>query len=102
MIRLASTDAAKKYRSELGIISDILDTIAASGRQGINVSAIARAANVSYNTINQKCQKLVDAGFVDSQKSKNKTIYFITPSGIEFLERLRGFTEAIRAMDIRC
>lgn len=100
---MANTDDARpKYRSELGIIADILDAISSSGRQGINVSAVSRIANVSYNTINQKCQKLASVGFVESQKNSNKTIYFITPSGFEFLQRLRGFTETIRSMNIRC
>ncbi len=103
-MRLAGTNITipkPKYRSEIGIIVDMLDVIASSGRQGINVSAISRIANVSYNAINQKCQKLVAAGFIELQKTRKKSIYFITPPGIEFFERLRKFTDTMKAMNIR-
>lgn len=90
-----------KYRSEIGIIVDMLGVIASSGRHGINVSAISRMANVSYNAINLKCQKLVAAGFVELYKTKNKTMYSITPSGIEFFEKLQKFTDTMREMNIR-
>ncbi len=95
-------DARPKYRSELGIIADILDAIASSGRQGINVSAVSRIANVSYNTINQKCQKLASVGFVESQRIVTRQYTLSHHQASSFLERLRGFTETIRSMNIRC
>lgn len=103
-MRLAGTNITipkPKYRSEIGIIVDMLDVIASSGRNGINVSAISRMANVSYNAINQKCQKLIAAGFVELQKTKKQSTYFITPSGIEFFEHLRKFTDTMKVMNIR-
>lgn len=84
------------------MIVDMLGVIASSGRGGVNVSAISRMANVSYNTINPKCQKLVSAGFIELQKTKKKSTYFITPSGIEFFEGLHKFTDTMRKMNIRC
>jgi predicted transcriptional regulator len=81
-----------KYRSELGIILDILDLLSSEGQNGVIVSTISRIANVSYNSVNERCQKLVDGGLVRSVKNRKNHRYIITESGIEFLVKLRQFT----------
>jgi len=90
-----------KYRSELGIILDILDLLSSEGQNGVIVSTISRIANVSYNSVNERCQKLVDGGLVRSIKNRKNHRYIITEDGIEFLVKLRQFTNQIKAMNIR-
>lgn len=96
------TISKPKYRSELGIVLEILDLLASRGRQGIIVSAIARIANVSYNSVNEICQKLVDGELVILFKDKNKCRYIITEKGIAFLTELRQFANLIQSLNIRC
>ena len=93
--------AKQQYRSEMGILSDILSVIADSGRNGVIISTISRVANVSYNSINEKCQKLVDADLVRSIKGNRGSTFFITENGVIFLEQMRKFTDVIKSMNIR-
>lgn len=91
----------QQYRSEIGIIHDILRIIAESGKDGAIISAIARTANVSYNSVNGKCQKLVDANLVKSVKDGRTCTFFITEQGVAFFEQLCRFTDMMRAANIR-
>ncbi|WP_255486590.1 winged helix-turn-helix domain-containing protein [Candidatus Nitrosotenuis sp. DW1] len=93
--------AKQQYRSEIGILNDILGVIADSGRNGVGISAITRAANVSHSSVNEKCQKLVDANLVNAVKDDRGNTFFITESGIIFLEQLRRFTQTMKSMNIR-
>lgn len=91
--------AKQQYRSEIGILSDILSIIADSGRSGVMISNISRAANVSHGSVNEKCQKLIDADLV-VRDGKGRT-FFITDKGAVFLEQLHRFTEIMKSMNIR-
>lgn len=93
--------AKQQYRSEIGILSDILSVIADSGKSGVVMSAISRAANVSHSSINEKCQKIVDANLVESIKDGSGCTFFITEKGVIFLEQLRKFTAVMKSMNIR-
>ena len=93
--------AKQQYRSEIGILGDILGVIADSGRNGVAISTVSRMANVSYNSINEKCQKLVDASLVESVRNGRGCIFFITEKGIDFLGQLRKFTDSMKSMNIR-
>jgi predicted transcriptional regulator len=90
-----------KYRSELGIVLDILDLLSSEGQNGVIVSTISRIANVSYNSVNERCLKMVSGGLVRSVKNKKNHRYIITEDGMEFLANLRQFTDRIKAMNIR-
>lgn len=91
----------QQYRSEIGILSDILRVIADSGRSGAPISTITRAANVSHDSVNEKCQKLVDANLVKSVKGGRGCTFFITEKGVAFFEQLRKFTDMMKSMNIR-
>ncbi|MBI5146366.1 MAG: transcriptional regulator [Thaumarchaeota archaeon] len=91
----------QQYRSEIGILSDILSVIADSGRNGVTISTVSRMANVSYNSINEKCKKIVDANLVKSIKDGRGCTFFITEKGVIFLEQLRRFTDVMKSMNIR-
>lgn len=93
--------AKQQYRSEIGILSDILSIIADSGRGGVIISNISRAANVSHGSVNEKCQKLIDADLVEVVKDGNGRTFFITDKGAVFLEQLHKFTEIMKSMNIR-
>lgn len=91
----------QQYRSEIGIIGDILGAIAEHGKGGAAISAVSKAANVSYNSLNEKCQKLVDANLVKSIRDDVGCTFFITEKGVTFLEQLLKFTNTMKSMNIR-
>lgn len=93
--------AKQQYRSEIGIMHDILRIITESGRDGAAISAVSRMANVSYNSVNAKCQKLVDANLIKSVKDGKGCTFFITEHGVAFFGQLCKFTDMMRSASIR-
>lgn len=91
----------QQYRSEIGIIHDILSIIVESGRGEVIISAISRMANVSYNSVNGKCQKIIDANLVKSIKDGRMCTFFITEQRVAFFEQLCRFTDMMRSANIR-
>lgn len=91
----------QQYRSEMGIISDVLGVVIDSGKQGTIISSIARNANLSHYTAHEKCQKLVDFGLMESiVDSKNRT-FTITEKGILFFHEMQKFIELVESIKIR-
>lgn len=93
--------AKQQYRSEIGIMHDILGIIVESGRDGVIISTISRLANVSYNSVNAKCKKLIDANLVKLVKDGKGSTFFITEHGVTFFEQLCRFTDMMRSASIR-
>ncbi|MDE1832592.1 MAG: transcriptional regulator [Thaumarchaeota archaeon] len=84
------------YRTELEIISDILQVIMERGIHGEHITSIARNANLSHNTALVKCQKLINGGLVTVSKSKKSQVFVITEDGIKFYRELINFTDLAR------
>jgi predicted transcriptional regulator len=91
----------QQYRSELGIISDILCVTMDYGRQGAITSCISRRANLSHYAVLEKCQKLVDAGLVELISNNKNRAYVIKQKGIEFFQQIQKFREIANAVNIR-
>ena len=91
----------QQYRSEMGIMGDILDVTMEGGRSGVIVSAISRKANLSHYAVLDKCEKLVNAGLVDSIKTERNRVYMITVKGLEFFQEFRRFQNLIESMNLR-
>lgn len=91
----------QQYRSEMGIIADILGVTMDGGTQGVIVSAISRRANLSHYAVLDKCQKLIDAGLVDSMKDNRNRLFVITEKGIKFFQEFQKFQDLVQAMNLR-
>jgi len=91
----------QQYRSEMGIMGDILDVTMAGGRQGVIVSAISRKANLSHYAVLDKCEKLVTAGLVESLKNDRNRIFMITEKGLQFFQEFRRFQDLVESMSLR-
>jgi predicted transcriptional regulator len=91
----------QQYRSEMGIIADILGVTMDGGTQGVIVSAISRMANLSHYAVLDKCQKLIDAGLVNSRKDERNRLFVITEKGIRFFQEFRRFQDLVLAMNLR-
>ena len=91
----------QQYRTEMGVISDILQTTMEHGTQGTVISSVARVSNLSHYTAMEKCQKLISFGLMESRKYKRGQIFTITEKGILFFRELQRFEEYIQALKIR-
>jgi predicted transcriptional regulator len=91
----------QQYRSEMGIIADILGVTMDGGIQGVIVSAISRRANLSHYAVLEKCQKLIDAGLVESMKDDRNRLFRITEKGIRFFQEFQRFQNVVQGLNLR-
>ena len=91
----------QQYRSEMGIIADILNVAMEGGCQGVIISAISRRANLSHYAVLEKCQKLIDAGLVESMKEERNRLYKITEKGIQFFQEFQRFQGVVQVLNLR-
>lgn len=91
----------QQYRTKMGIIDDILDVIIQGGHDGVLISAISRKANLSHNTVLEKCDSLTSAGLIKSLTNNHNRIFIITEKGIHFFQELRRFQNLIESVNIR-
>jgi predicted transcriptional regulator len=91
----------QQYRSEVGIISEILQVTMDCGMQGTIISSIARRANLSHYTAMEKCQKLIDFGLMESRIDKRSRSFVITEKGIKFHQEIQKFLEIAQEIKIR-
>lgn len=91
----------QQYRSELGIVSDILCIAMESGRQGVIISSISRRANLSHYAAMEKCQKLIDSGLMDSTNNDGNRSFIITEKGIRFFQEMQKFLEIAQSIKVR-
>ena len=90
-----------QYRTTLGITLDILQTCMDAGVNGILVSRVSQRANLSHNAVVNNCQRLVDAGMVNTTRIKRKYIFTITEKGMRFFYELEKFQNTIKEINIR-
>lgn len=91
----------QQYRSELGIISEILQVTMDCGIEGAIISLIARRANLSHYTAIEKCQKLIDFGLMELRVDKKNRSFAITEKGIQFYHEMQKFIEIAQEIKIR-
>lgn len=91
----------QQYRSEMGIIADILGVTMDGGVQGVIISAISRRANLSHYAVLEKCQKLIDAGLVESMKDDRNRLFKITEKGIKFFQEFQRFQGFVQGLNLR-
>ena len=91
----------QQYRSELGIISEVLQITMDCGMQGAIISSIARRANLSHYTAMEKCQKLIDFELMGLRIDKKSRSFVITEKGIQFYHEMQKFLEIAQEIKIR-
>ena len=85
----------------MGIIADILGVTMDGGVQGVIISAISRRANLSHYAVLEKCQKLIDAGLVESMKDDRNRLFKITEKGIKFFQEFQRFQREVHGLNLR-
>lgn len=92
----------QQYRSEIGIVSEVLQIAMDHGVQGTIISSIARRANLSHYTAMEKCQKLINFGLMESREDKKSRYFIVTEKGIHFYHEMQKFLEIAQEIKIRC
>ncbi len=90
-----------QYRTELGVVSQILSITMDHGRNGVLISHIARAANLSHGVTVEKCQKLIGFGLIESINNKGSFYYTVTEKGIHFFQEMQKFINTVQDLKIR-
>jgi len=85
----------------MGIMGDILDVTMDGGRNGVIVSAISRKANLSHYAVLDKCEKLITAGLVESNKTERNRVFMMTEKGLQFISEFRRFQNLVESMNLR-
>ncbi|HET7337315.1 MAG TPA: winged helix-turn-helix domain-containing protein [Candidatus Nitrosotalea sp.] len=91
----------QQYRSKMGIISEILGATMDSGKGGAMISSISRRTNLSHCALTENCQKLIDAGMMQSTNDARNHIFVITEKGMQFYRELQKFIEIARLVQMR-
>jgi predicted transcriptional regulator len=89
------------YRSEMGILSDILTATREEGQNGIIISAISRKANLSHYAAVDKCKKLIEAGLIEMSTDTRNRIFILTEKGIQFFEELERFQNLMKSLKLK-
>ena len=95
------TMSKQQYRSEMGIMGDILDVTRNGGQNGVIVSAISRRANLSHYAVLDKCEKLINAGLMESARTDRNRLFKITEKGLGFIQEFQRFQSLIESMNLR-
>ena len=66
-----------------------------------SVFKISQKANLSHGAVVDNCQRLTDAGMIETNRIKRKYIFIITEKGIKFFYELEKFQDMLRKINIR-
>lgn len=91
----------QQYRSELGVVSEILQVTMEYGVRGTIISSITRRANLSHNIATEKCQKLIDFGLMETKMVEKSKIFVVTHKGIQFFQEIQKFLQIAQEIKIR-
>ena len=73
----------------MGIMGEILDVTMDGGQRGVIVSAISRKAKpLSPIAVLDKCEKLINAGLMQSERLDRNRLFRITEKGLDFCPRI--------------
>ena len=89
------------YRSEMGIMGDILHACIDGGRDGICVNALGRKANLAHYAVLDKCEKLINAGLVETKRDDRNRKFMITEKGLKFFDEFKNFQNLLESMNLR-
>jgi predicted transcriptional regulator len=89
------------YRSEMGILSDILTVTREEGQNGIIISAISRKANLSHYAAVDKCNKLIEAELMEKTTDERNRLFILTEKGRLFFEELERFQNLMKSLKLK-
>ncbi|AEM38897.1 transcriptional regulator PadR family protein [Pyrolobus fumarii 1A] len=86
----------RRYRSQAGIIHDILLVLSREGP--INSTRLAQLANLPYDRLRELLDRLVAEGLVETVEEGDRKLYRITPQGLDALRKLQAAKEVLERL----
>lgn len=83
------------YRTELEIVSSILELMKNAGIVGVGITAISRAVNLSHSVTVAKCEKLIKSGLIMTRSEEKNKMYSLTEEGIKFYHLVGEFNDLV-------
>lgn len=89
-----------KYRHTVAILQAVLECLEESG--GATISQISLDANVSHSRLQDRLDRLLEAGVVREEPANRKgtTIYCLTPKGREVLLKMKEYTSSLASLGL--
>jgi len=88
-----------RYRSQAGIVYDILNTIAEEGP--ISPTRIMYGALLPYDRLKNMLEHLEEQGLAKKTFEDDRVFYDLTPKGAKVLEELRRVRRLLHSIGIR-
>ena len=101
MISETKSSVRRQYRTSIGIAGDILQVCMNAGIDGAMITTISRKANLSHYAVLDNCQKLIDAGLIETVRTKRNQIFKISNKGIHFFQEFQRFQDLVKEINLR-
>ena len=76
----------------------------ANAIRALSMDAVQKANsghNLSHYAVLDKCEKLVEAGLVESVKNDRNRVFQITEKGLGFFQEFKRFQRLVESMNLR-
>lgn len=101
IINVPKSRLRQQYRTQLGIVMDVLQACMDAGSQGTLITKISRFANLSHYVTMDNCKKLIEAGLIESTRVEKSMIYKITNKGINYFHEFQSFQDLVKEINLR-
>ena len=80
-----------KYRTNMQIMTQVLDKMQDAGTQGLIISRLTQKANLSHDRLVSLTENLMGSGLITRFEYDGRNTYVITEKGLMFLSEYQKF-----------
>ena len=80
-----------KYRTNMQIMTQVLDKMQDAGTQGLIISRLTQKANLSHDRLISLTENLMGSGLITRFEYDGRNTYVITEKGLMFLSEYQKF-----------
>ena len=80
-----------KYRTNMQIMTQVLDKMQDAGTQGLIISRLPQKANLSHDRLISLTEKLIGSGLITKLEYDGRNTYVITEKGLVVLSEYQKF-----------
>ena len=80
-----------KYRTNMQIMTQVLDKMQDAGTQGLIISRLTQKANLSHDRLVSLTENLIGSGLITKFEYDGRNTYVITEKGLVFLSEYQKF-----------
>ena len=80
-----------KYRTNMQIMTQVLDKMQDAGTQGLIISRLTQKANLSHDRLVSLTENLIGSGLITKFEYDGRNTYVITEKGLIYLSEYQKF-----------